>query len=365
MSTFMGNGESNPVEEGFHACQQKRLSEADNLFRQAIRESREGERPALLAFFAVVKRGPSSSADDWWKLASAAPTWRTRISCLKLAVLTDPQHLAAWKDLIGLCQRAPTLTFKAQLQQELRYCIRPGIPSEVVGNAWRLLTEEERSRLSEQVASQVRAARGDNALMWGVPVRRFRDWVVTTGGIECAVGSYEIDWRTVWQDHWEAHLKEKRGGLGSYRDFLQALHFARSFFPSPDDFPRQEALRAKEQGKQGSPSEVIITNFLTAQSIPFVYKQQLALEDGSFCFPPFTLTWQGLPYYWEHVETLKNAHAVERCDQRLEWYREHGLLSALLISTEVGGLESEDLLKLLQERFEQNYEAMAIENDEE
>jgi hypothetical protein len=171
-------------------------------------------------------------------------------------------------------------------------------------------------------------------------------------------------------------MESKGGAIGSFRDFVQALVFARTFFPVPSaGKPREFALKYKQELPHGpgnwfeqqrvhqalggirvrSKSEVVIANLLTVRRIAFAYEQKLEMSDGSFRYPDFTLIWRGQSYYWEHLGMLEDVRYLERCDQRLRWYREHNLERALIITTEVGGLDCDALLAVLDQRLAQTY----------
>src|SRR5690242_11716417 len=66
----------------------------------------------------------------------------------------------------------------------------------------------------------------------GVSIRAFGDWIVTTGGVETRFGSYDIHWQDVWNPRWESCVKRNNQLPARYQDFLEALHFARLFFPA-------------------------------------------------------------------------------------------------------------------------------------
>src|SRR6266487_5064919 len=137
----------------------------------------------------------------------------------------------------------------------------------------------------------------------GAPIQWFGGWVVTTGGVETRSGSYDIGWQDVWNPKWEKQVKGNNQLSGTYQDFLQALHFARLFFPaegaydSPQAHTYQQHYTVKwflEQRihtalggiRVRSKSEVIIANLLTMLQIPFVYEQRLvAAEDGTYRMP--------------------------------------------------------------------------------
>jgi hypothetical protein len=288
-----------------------------------------------------------------------------------MVVRLNPTNMQAWEQLITVYQslRDPSLHY--YYASELWRCLSIQTPPMVRELLLTLRTTKKESELAEKRADSIRSSEDINPPeLEGIPLRRFRDWMVTTGGIEGVIRQYDIYWRNVWSPEHEEHLKEKGGALGSYQDFLQALAFARSFFPAPPDdvwaqdykrrFPKpqrdwfdsQRIHTAVGGIRVRSKSEVIIANLLTLYQIPFVYEQSLEAEDGTHRLPDFTLTWEGQTYYWEHLGMLENIAYLERCDSRLQWYREQGYQDVLMVTTEVGGLDCDILVATLEERLD-------------
>lgn len=82
---------------------------------------------------------------------------------------------------------------------------------------------------------------------------------------------------------------------------------------------RGEAVRSK--------SEVIIANLLHAKGIDYHYEHPLELG-GLIKYPDFTIEDDaaGITYYWEHCGLLHDAAYRRRWEEKLQWYREQGIL---------------------------------------
>lgn len=360
------------LEKGLIACGEKRQDAAASWFRYALEQSKGVERPQLAAFFLHLLQIPPENDDEWLVRAGEAPTTRIRFSCLKMVVRLNAKHLKAWEEMIVLCKALPNVSLKNAFVREMWNCMRVNTPNTISSEILAILTPEEELELGERRATALRHMQERPAELEGIPLRRFRDWVVTTGGIESLIAPYDIYWREIWSPHWEDHLQEKGGSLGSYQDFLKALTFARAFFPVPPDERTAQAAYTYKQRllpkrkdwfednrihtalgglRVRSKSEVIIANLLTMRQISFIYEQRLEAKDGTFRFPDFTLNWNGHTYYWEHLGMLEDVAYLERCDNRLRWYREHGFEDVLIVTTEVGGLDCDTLVATLQERL--------------
>lgn len=75
-----------------------------------------------------------------------------------------------------------------------------------------------------------------------------------------------------------------------------------------------------------SKSEVIIANALAAKGLDYVYERPLTL-DGVTKYPDFTIEdmESGQTFYWEHCGMLHVPSYRRRWEQKLEWYRRHGI----------------------------------------
>lgn len=76
-----------------------------------------------------------------------------------------------------------------------------------------------------------------------------------------------------------------------------------------------------------SKSEVIIANVLASKDHDYKYESPLEI-DGVTKYPDFTIEDQesGRTVYWEHCGMLHVPHYRRRWEDKLEWYRKHGIL---------------------------------------
>jgi hypothetical protein len=353
------------------ACMQEDQEQATSLASDIVAAYSLEERPALVPFLYRIAEQRPFTFKTWIDLAEQAPTVLLKLSCLKMAVLLRPSNQEIWQKILSLCASLENIDLKKRVILEISlFAGEIYFTPEALSLDFSLLFQADK-RLDMSEVRVFISRRSGLETYTGVPIRQFRDWLVTTGGVESRFGSYDIHWRAVWQPDWEQHIKQKMGALGSYDDFLQSLAFARLFFPAIGAHNLQLAQAYQQKHtpekkswfenkrihtalgglKVRSKSEVIIANVLTMLHIPFVYEQRLDMEDGTYRFPDFTVTWHGQIYYWEHLGMMENVQYLVRSDERLQWYREHGLAEALLVTTEVGGLDCDLLLTILQERL--------------
>lgn len=118
---------------------------------------------------------------------------------------------------------------------------------------------------------------------------------------------------------------------------------------------RNEAVRSK--------SEVIIANLLHSREIKYNYESPLELG-GVVKYPDFTIEDDaaGITYYWEHCGLLHNAAYRRRWEEKLEWYRTHGILpvadgggphGSLIVTRDRpdGGIDSPEIAALISSVF--------------
>ena len=76
-----------------------------------------------------------------------------------------------------------------------------------------------------------------------------------------------------------------------------------------------------------SKSEVIIADHLANRGIEYGYEQPLTIA-GATKYPDFTIEdmESGLTFYWEHCGMLHVPRYRRRWEEKLEWYRVHGIL---------------------------------------
>jgi len=77
-----------------------------------------------------------------------------------------------------------------------------------------------------------------------------------------------------------------------------------------------------------SKSEVIIADHLANSDLEYVYEQPLTL-DGTTKYPDFTVedAESGENFYWEHCGMLHVPNYRFRWEQKLAWYKAHGILT--------------------------------------
>ncbi len=76
-----------------------------------------------------------------------------------------------------------------------------------------------------------------------------------------------------------------------------------------------------------SKSEVIIANALAANGIDYAYERSLTIE-GVTKYPDFTIEdmESGQTLYWEHCGMLHVPSYRRRWEEKLAWFRTHGIL---------------------------------------
>jgi hypothetical protein len=76
-----------------------------------------------------------------------------------------------------------------------------------------------------------------------------------------------------------------------------------------------------------SKSEVIIADHLSNKGLDYCYEQPLTI-DGATKYPDFTVEDMeaGVTYYWEHCGMLHVPRYRRRWEEKLGWYRSHGIL---------------------------------------
>ncbi len=77
-----------------------------------------------------------------------------------------------------------------------------------------------------------------------------------------------------------------------------------------------------------SKSEVVIADLLYSKGIEFQYELPFRGDDGSWRSPDFTIEddTTGTTFYWEHLGMLQRSSYRQKWEQKLAWYREHGVL---------------------------------------
>ena len=111
---------------------------------------------------------------------------------------------------------------------------------------------------------------------------------------------------------------------------------------------RGEAVRSK--------SEVVIADLLYSLKLDYRYEKELVAPDGSRRLPDFTIDdpASGLKVFWEHLGMLDRRTYRDKWEQKLVWYRSHGILpeeegggpqGTLVTSTDDarGGIDSQEV----------------------
>jgi len=82
---------------------------------------------------------------------------------------------------------------------------------------------------------------------------------------------------------------------------------------------RNELVRSK--------SEVIIADRLSSLKVEYAYERELKIDDMSK-FPDFTIedAESGRSIYWEHCGMLHVPAYKRRWEEKLQWYRSHGIV---------------------------------------
>lgn len=108
-----------------------------------------------------------------------------------------------------------------------------------------------------------------------------------------------------------------------------------------------------------SKSEVIIADHLANKGIEYFYERPLTI-DGVTKYPDFTVEdmESGVTYYWEHCGMLHVPSYRRRWEEKIEWYRSHGILplddgggenGALIVTRDEsnGSIDSAQITKLI------------------
>jgi hypothetical protein len=112
-----------------------------------------------------------------------------------------------------------------------------------------------------------------------------------------------------------------------------------------------------------SKSEVIVANLLHAKGVNYEYEQELVIDGvPADKFPDFSIEDDdtGVTYYWEHLGMLGDRGYKQRWQDKLQWYRDQGILpheegggpkGTLIISRDdpKGGIDSSLINRLIEE----------------
>lgn len=116
-----------------------------------------------------------------------------------------------------------------------------------------------------------------------------------------------------------------------------------------DRFSRGRILQTLSGDLVRSKSEVIIANILFQSGIPFTYEAPLFAPDRTWRVPDFTISYNGIAYYWEHLGMLDDDEYEKDWINKESWYKQH--FPNQLITTR----ETSTLSKETESIIEQNF----------
>jgi ATP-dependent exoDNAse (exonuclease V) alpha subunit len=106
---------------------------------------------------------------------------------------------------------------------------------------------------------------------------------------------------------------------------------------------REELVRSK--------SELVIANRLAAHGLSYYYEKPLKVSETDFVRPDFTIMYQGEEWYWEHLGLLDDEKYRKRWKKKEKWYKKHKFYNRLIVSQEIGGLDSKKIDELIEKTF--------------
>lgn len=136
--------------------------------------------------------------------------------------------------------------------------------------------------------------------------------------------------------------------LNQYADTFQ-FHQQVGQYLGIDKFRYQRAHRTLAGDLVRSKSEVIIANILFDRHIPYEYEKMLSAPDGSCYLPDFTITWNGVEYYWEHLGLLGDEGYERHWMRKEAWYHSH--FPGRLITTQESATLSRETELLIARHF--------------
>lgn len=98
-----------------------------------------------------------------------------------------------------------------------------------------------------------------------------------------------------------------------------------------------------------SKSEVIVANILFDRHIPYEYEKMLYAPDGSCYLPDFTVTWNGVEYYLEHLGMLDTEDYERDWARKEAWYHSH--FPGRLLTTRESATLSREAELLIERHF--------------
>jgi len=120
-------------------------------------------------------------------------------------------------------------------------------------------------------------------------------------------------------------------------------------------FPSRLIHRTKTGELVRSKSEVIVANTLTDEGLSFDYEKPLPSKDDAndFRLPDFTVYYQGMVFYWEHLGMLSVETYRDAWKKKIEWFKKNNYWDQVITSEDdyKGGIDSREIVQLIQQKF--------------
>ena len=98
-----------------------------------------------------------------------------------------------------------------------------------------------------------------------------------------------------------------------------------------------------------SKSEVIIANILFQSNIQFEYERPLFAPNNTWRLPDFTIRWNGMDYFWEHLGMLGDENYDQDWENKKKWYEEF-FPNQLIITKDTSTL-SQESKQIIRQKF--------------
>ena len=120
-------------------------------------------------------------------------------------------------------------------------------------------------------------------------------------------------------------------------------------------FPSRLIHRTKAGLLVRSKSEVIVANTLMEEGLSFDYEEPLkSIKNAkNFRLPDFTVYYQGMVFYWEHLGMLSVETYRKSWDKKVEWYKKNNYWDQVITSEDdyKGGIDSKEILQLIKQKI--------------
>jgi tetratricopeptide (TPR) repeat protein len=361
-------------------------SEITALLNQAAQALRERNSELAQQLLRDASQREPNNEHIWILLARSTKDFGDKLTCLEKALLLDPTNFSTWRSIVEMQNNAHGIGDilrsvegqRVYLEARAMLAQRGIVLPDEIRHSLHFSNESDTLERIEWKASQLRKERGNRRVEFeGAPIKDFRDWIVTTYGVESTIRQYPIVWQRVWEGDWEDHIEQKEGYFGSQQDFIRAIKFARDFFPNPKTGSQGKMFldgrtsnRSFSDGrihtainglKVRSKSEVIIANLLIHRGIPFDYEKTLFASDNTRKVPDFTIYYKNHEIYIEHLGMLYDPKYLSNWHEKHLWYQDNNLDKRLIITTEAEGIDCIDILKQIENRAN---EIIHTSNDE-